>query len=250
MDSIQKFTGKAQGYEKYRPSYPGELLDYLYGEAGFSPESTIADIGAGTGLFSRLLLEKGSRVLCVEPNEDMRAVAWEKLQRYERCEFINAPAEHTLLDDCSVDFITAAQSFHWFAPEAFQAECRRILRPGGKAVLIWNSREKDDELVKETYRLCQMICPEFRGFSGGEETPERYEHFFRDGKYEQREFHNDLALNLKEFLGRYLSASYAPTRESGNYNEFVKALTGLFGAYQEGGRIRLPNRTRCYLGEV
>lgn len=250
MDATKKFSGKAEGYEKYRPTYPKGLLDYLYQEKGFQKDSVIADIGAGTGIFSRLLLERGSHVFCVEPNNDMRRVAWQKLQEYETCTFVNATAEHTLLNDQSMDFVTAAQAFHWFDQSAFAAECRRILRPGGKVVLLWNSREKNDEMVKETYQICQMICPEFKGFSGGEETPQKYQSFFREGRYEEKIFDNDLHLNLEEFLGRYLSASYAPSKEESRYFEFTKALTGLFGSYQKGGIITLPNKTRCYIGEV
>ena len=250
MDATEKFSGKAEGYEKYRPSYPKELLDYLYQDVGFQENSVIADIGAGTGIFSRLLLERGSRVYCVEPNDDMRRVARQKLQGFPSCTFVDATAEHTLLDDRSVDFFTAAQAFHWFDQTAFAAECRRILRAGGKVVLVWNNREKDSTIIKETYRICQEICPDSQGFSGGKETPEKYQSFFREGRYEERAFPNDQRMDLEGFLGRYLSASYAPSQEENRYFAFTKALTELFDSYQKGGAVTLPNQTHCYVGEV
>ena len=73
MDNTKKFTNKADKYVSSRPSYPTKLMDYLYNEVGFSDKSKIADIGAGTGIFTRQLLERKSDVIAVEPNDDMRA---------------------------------------------------------------------------------------------------------------------------------------------------------------------------------
>ena len=250
MDGIHMFFGKAEGYEKYRPSYPRALIDYYYRELGISSDSIIADVGAGTGLMSRLLLEKGSRVLCVEPNQDMAAVARERLKDYSRWEWVAATAENTRLPERSVDFITAAQAFHWFSQAKFKEECRRILRPGGKVALVWNNRNEDDSLTKESYLICKRICPEFRGFSGGKETPGDYRSFFRDGTYETRAFPNDLIMNEEQYLGRYLSASYAPKKGECGYEEFIKSLTGVFDAHQQDGYVKWRNTTFSSVGEV
>lgn len=250
MDAIKKFSGKAEGYDKYRPSYPRKLIDYYYQKVGFSPEHVIADIGASTGLMSRLLLERGSRALCVEPNADMGAVAWDKLQEYSRWEWIAAPAEDTGLPDQSVDFITVAQAFRWIDQAKFAAECRRILRPKGKVALVWNSRDREDARTRETWQICILVCPDFRGFSGEEETPGDCRAFFQDGTYEQRVFPNDLQMDLDQFLGRYLSASCAPKRGGNGYEEFVKFLTRVFDAYQQDGWVRLSNAAYSYVGEV
>jgi len=72
MKNEERFSSKADIYKKFRPTYPKELIDYLYAQTGFTKDSKIADIGSGTGIFSRLLLEKGSYVWCVEPNNEMR----------------------------------------------------------------------------------------------------------------------------------------------------------------------------------
>lgn len=134
--NINLFSGKADGYAKYRPTYPEALYELLYSSAGMTKDSIVADIGAGTGIFSRGLLERGSMVYCVEPNEDMRSEAEVYLRDYQKVEFVNAPAEATALQGHSIDFITVAQAFHWFDRLAFQQECQRILKHKGKVILI------------------------------------------------------------------------------------------------------------------
>ncbi len=80
----ERFSGKAKTYAKFRPKYPEEFIEYLYNELGFEKESIIADIGAGTGIFTEQLLKKGSTVFAVEPNEDMRRIAEENLSKYKK----------------------------------------------------------------------------------------------------------------------------------------------------------------------
>lgn len=111
-DSREIFSGKEQQYDKNRPHYPARLIDFLYDEVGFCVDSVIADIGSGTGIFSKQLAERGSTVICVEPNAAMRSVAQAKLAQYPHVRFTSGDCEHTELAEQSVDFITAAQAFH------------------------------------------------------------------------------------------------------------------------------------------
>jgi len=83
LKNEERFSNKADIYKKYRPSYPKELIDYLYSQVGFRQDSIIADIGSGTGILSCLLLERGSLVYCVEPNADMRKVAEKDLSGFK-----------------------------------------------------------------------------------------------------------------------------------------------------------------------
>ncbi len=81
---------------------------------GFSAGSVVADLGSGTGILSELLLKNGNLVFGVEPNAEMRAAGETLLAGYPRFRERRATAEATTLADCSVDFITAGQAFHWF----------------------------------------------------------------------------------------------------------------------------------------
>lgn len=105
------FSGKAEVYMQCRPRYAQGVLDFIRRETALTPDSLIADIGAGTGIFTEQLMSLGCRVAAVEPNGDMRSRIAETAPG---AEIISAPAEHTGLPDGSVSLITAAESFHWF----------------------------------------------------------------------------------------------------------------------------------------
>ena len=77
---IENFSGKADLYSKFRPSYSNEYINYLLSENHLSMGSVIADIGSGTGILTKLLLEKKLTVFAIEPNDDMRGIAGD-LQR-------------------------------------------------------------------------------------------------------------------------------------------------------------------------
>ncbi len=246
-----KFSGKADIYARFRPTYPDEALDYLYTDAGLSEESVVADIGSGTGILTELLLRRGSFVYGVEPNGDMRRTAEQSLAEYTRFRSVNASAEHTGLPASSVDFVTAAQSFHWFDRAAFKTECRRILKSGGKAALLWNSRDSQSALVAENDAVNRAFCPSFKGFSGGMrgEGPGEYNDFFRNN-CAYCVIRHDLVFDEDSFIGRNMSASYAPAQTDSRHADYIAALRELFRKYGSGGQLLMPNLTRIYVGEV
>ena len=73
-------AGKAENYDLGRPEHPEAFYDWLYGGFGLRPNAVIADIGAGTGKIARGFLERGGRVYAVEPDDDMRRIARERLR--------------------------------------------------------------------------------------------------------------------------------------------------------------------------
>ena len=254
--NTERFSGLGKIYSKYRPEYPKELFDYLYSSStegqGVKKESLIADIGSGTGKFTRALLERGNRVFAVEPNEDMRKAAEEGLSVFEGFVSVNGSDENTGLEDGSVDFVTAAQAFHWFDKQAFKTECRRILKPGGKVILIYNNRDVKSEQTEENYSIIKKYCPDFKGFSGGmggAAGKEEFGNFFSSG-FVTAEFNNDLSFDEESFIGRNLSGSYAPREGSEGYNGFIGELKILFKKFSNNGILIMPNFTRCYAGKV
>lgn len=251
METTEKFTGKADVYEKYRPEYPEAFLDDLIARNGLTAADTVADIGAGTGKLTRQLARRGLTVAAVEPNDDMRAAAERALAGFSSVTLHKGTAEHTGLAEGSAALVTAAQAFHWFDVEGFKAECKRILKPDCPAVLVWNSRDPESDLIVESEIICQRLCPLFNGFSGGiEESTDAYNRFFRDGQYEKKTFRNDIYYDLDGFIGRHLSASYAPKQGENNYQKFNDSIKQLFVKYSSGGKVLMPSITRSYIGLV
>lgn len=150
------FDHCAGNYARYRPGYPEELFAVLGAEAGRRAGRFAADVGAGTGIFSRALAAGGWRVIAVEPSPAML----EHVARTSGCaggdppiRLVCATAEATGLADRSVVLAAAAQAFHWFNPPYALAELARILQPGGLLALTWNNRDAGRSAFVEAYEL-------------------------------------------------------------------------------------------------
>ncbi|WP_407923711.1 class I SAM-dependent methyltransferase [Cohnella fermenti] len=253
MNSKQRFSNRVDTYVKYRPSYPKEALDYLFGEVGFGPGSVVADVGAGTGIFSALLLERGAHVIAVEPNEAMRAEAVGRLaaQGGDRFEAASGSAEATGLPDASVDGITCAQSFHWFDREATRAEFRRILKPGGRAALIWNNRVTTGTAFLEEYeQLLLGLGTDYAKVNHRNVTREHLEAFFRDGNVREARFAISQRFDFDGLSGRLRSSSYSPAPDTAGFAPMMKALRELFDRNEQGGTVSMDYVTEVYWGEV
>ncbi|AYG81287.1 putative methyltransferase [Streptomyces hundungensis] len=130
------FNAAAAQYAANRPSYPELLLDALEELAGRPlHDARVADIGAGTGIASALLHERGARVIAVEPGEGMAA-------QFRRTNpgipLVRGDGNRLPLATASADFLTYAQAWHWIDPAVAGPEARRVLRPGGALALWWN----------------------------------------------------------------------------------------------------------------
>ena len=246
------FSNKADLYKMFRPTYPAQLIEHLYSKAGFTKDSVIADIGSGTGIFSRLLIAQGSFVYCVEPNDDMRRAAEEDLKSHANFCSVGAPAENTGLEDKSVDFITVAQAIHWFDRQPFKRECQRILKPGGKLVLVWNERDYESEVIKKDFAIRAKYAVDKKGLGSGVGKKHGYHDLFVDGVREYLVFNNDLHLDRDDYIGRNLSTSYAP-REEANPEEYaglMREMNAFFDEYSSDGILNYPHFTQVHIGDV
>lgn len=250
-DNSTRFTGLAGIYDRFRPGYPDACLQWLADSAGLCGSAVVADIGAGTGKLSEELVLAGLRTVAVEPNPDMLEILERKASTTSLLSVVQATAEQTGLEDSSISLVTAGQSFHWFDPEAFRAECARILCPGAKVALLWNSRRRETDLVQANAEIFARHVPGFPGFSGDHRISDvMFAEFFRAAGYEYREFEHDQLLTLDEFLGRNLSATYAPRKGDPAYEPLVQDLRALFEEHRESDLLRFPLVTRVFLGGV
>jgi ubiquinone/menaquinone biosynthesis C-methylase UbiE len=136
------FGSVAEAYERARPLYAVEALEWLRGRL---PLRRVVDVGAGTGKLSRQLAELGADVVAVEPDADMRAVFARVLPDIE---LLAGSAEELPLADASVDVATVAQAFHWFDLERALPELHRVIRPGGGIAVVWNEWNDEDERMR------------------------------------------------------------------------------------------------------
>lgn len=237
-----KFSGKADDYDRYRPTYPTELADWLFARTN---AKTVADIGAGTGKFTKLLLAKAEKVIAVEPNGDML----KKLYRnVPTAQIINASAENTSIADGSVDLVTAATAFHWFDEDKFKAECKRILAPNGRIAIIFNEKIVDD-LIRECDEISRIYCG-YKGHAGKRSSAEgdaflRNEYF---SEVEYAEFEHSVCYDEDGFVGNTLSRSYALKPDDIGYDGYVWELRQLFKKMNDFGSVELKYKVTCYLG--
>ncbi len=143
----RSFGTVADRYDTYRPGYATDAVVWALGEQPLR----VADVGAGTGILSRLLQRLGHEVVAVEPDDLMRA----RLTRVSRgITVLAGTAEHIPLPDQSVDAVVAGQAYHWFDPVRAHREIARVLRPGGVFAAFWNDA---DPRAPWTLRLAEII---------------------------------------------------------------------------------------------
>jgi SAM-dependent methyltransferase len=145
-DAAQGFDRNADAYEAARPSYPAEAVAHVVGYGGIGPGRRVLDLAAGTGKLTRLLVPTGADVIAVEPVPGMRDRLVASLPE---AEVHDGTAEALPLPDAGFDAVTVAQAFHWFDAPVALAEIARVLRPGGHLFLIWNTRDRSHDWVRQ-----------------------------------------------------------------------------------------------------
>lgn len=246
MNHTNRFDGKGDIYAKARPKYSEKLFEHLKNVLNIAAGSEFADIGSGTGIFTEQLLGCGYKVYAVEPNADMRKKAEENLSRNNNFVSVDGEASATNLPDRSVDFITAAQAFHWFDAEKFKKECERILKPGGKVIIVYNSRGESAECTRALAALRSKYNPEFHGFSNGI-SEEKCIAFF-GGKCEIFRADNSLTYDREAYINRVLSSSYSLREGDEKYAEYLKEIGAIFDKYSSDGTLTVPTYTVAYIG--
>ncbi len=249
-NTIERFSNRVENYVKYRPDYPAEILQLFAAEMNLRKESVIADIGAGTGISARLFLENGNPVFGVEPNRAMREAAENFTQSFPNFKSVDGTAENTSLEEKSIDFIVAAQAFHWFNQTDARKEFKRILKDEGFVVLIWNERQLDTTaFLKDYENLLVEFGTDYETVRHENITKEKLQDFFQTD-FQQAVFQNRQTVNYDGLRGRMLSASYIPSEENPRYGAMLKKLESLFAEHAESGRIDILYDTKIFYGQI
>jgi SAM-dependent methyltransferase len=222
----------------------GFLLDVV------SLPAVVADIGSGTGILTRQLLDKGYELYAVEPNGPMRSVAERTLSGRPRFHSVRGTAETTTLPDGAVDLITCAQAFHWFDRVKSKLEFRRILKGNGRVAIVWNERLENASEVNRKYDdILRRMAPEYSNVSHRKVSLGDIEGFFVPGEVQLHTFPNQQVLDRCGFLGRLLSCSYVPNVGQPGHDEIVDAISDLFDEYEIEGKVTFVYETKLYLGQ-
>lgn len=250
-NATERFSNRVADYVRYRPDYPMALLGWLHDVLGVTPGWRVADIGAGTGISSRLFLDAGYRVTAVEPNAAMRdaMIAW--LGANPGFRAVDGRADATNLADGSIDLVTVAQAFHWFDPEAARREFGRILRPHGLVAIWWNSRKLHGTAFVEGYEaLLQRHGTDYAAVAERHADDARMHAWFGAGLRGSARFEHHQRLDFDGLRGRLLSSSYAPRAGHPGHEPMLQALRELFDATAIDGTVDMDYDTRIFAGEV
>lgn len=250
----ERFTGRVESYRRYRPGYPAEVVETLRGECGLGDGARVADIAAGTGLLTEVLLGAGFAVTAVEPNEEMRAAcatlrpsAKERAgdpggQRstYPKLTVVAGTAEATGLPDGSVDLITVAQAMHWFDLERTKAEFARILRPGGWCAVLYNNRRLTGDAFHDGYEaLLREFGVDYLAVKGQHMGRRRLAAFFAPEPMRCAVFENAQSFDYAGLEGRILSSSYMPQPGQPRFAEMQDVARRLFAETQRDGAVTM-----------
>jgi SAM-dependent methyltransferase len=250
-DPTRRFTDRAADYARHRPSYPPELIALLRDEMGLRPEHVVVDVGSGTGILAEMLLASGNRVLAVEPNRAMAEEAIRRLGANPLFRDVDGRAEATGLDAGQVDFIVAAQAFHWFDPARSRDEFRRILKPEGWVALVWNVRRVDGTPFLLDYEaFLRRWGTDYDAVSSRYRDEAALATLFGAVGYHRRRFGYRQTFDLDGLRGRLLSSSYTPSAGDPRREAMLLALPDLFARHQQGGQVAFDYDTWVYYGRL
>lgn len=245
--SAAGFATDMSVYERGRPSYPPEVVAWLIDGLGIGPGARVADLAAGTGKLTRLLVPTGAELIAVEPSAAMRA---ELASAVPGVPILDGTAEAMPFDDESLDAVTVGQAFHWFDVARSTAELARVLVPGGALGFVWN--ERDTAAEPWVAELSELIRWEQRLAVGVPMNVELdWQRIFAEravgfGPLERFDTTYRHELDVDTLVQRVLSTSYiasAPADEQQRIDDGVRSITAGFP-----DRFELPYITVAYRG--
>ncbi len=248
-DPTLRFSDRVEDYERYRPTYPAEVIDVLAEMTRLEPPWTVVDVGSGTGLSTVPFLARGHEVWAVEPNPEMRAAAERLLGGRSGFHSVEGTAEATGLDAGSMDLAVAAQAFHWFRTRETRVELRRVLRAPGWVALLWNTRRTRGTPFLEGYEALLERHGTDYGEVRHDRRQESVSEFFAAG-HDRRVLPNEQLLDRTGLRGRVTSSSYVPPPGDPGHEPMLEALDALFEEHAEDGLVRLTYDCEILVGRL
>ncbi|MDE5457573.1 methyltransferase domain-containing protein [Bradyrhizobium sp. CSA112] len=252
--SWAEFTGQGRNYDRYQPSYPSDvakLVSQHIQRAGLV--GGIADVGSGTGIFTRVLAREIDGIIPiigVEPNQDMIQVAMDAMPPDLQVSFQSAPAEQLPFQQASLSALVFATAAHRFDRKKFFGEVARTVQPGGMLALVHNRhRYWDSDALTEFHSFIESCVPGYRrgtftNKNGGYSNMDFRSELLEDSRFsdvEVRSWEWDFETNLEHFIITGISTSIVQrSAEVVGCNKVVEFLRDLFRRYSIDGSLKQP----------
>lgn len=240
------FGRAADAYERTRPGYPPDAVAWLADRLGLGPGALVADVAAGTGKLTRLLVPTGATVVAVEPVAGMRAV----LRRVvPAVPVVAGTAEAAPFRTSALDAVTVAQAFHWFDAGAAFAELARVLRPGGALGVVWNRRLRTTDWLARVWDVMDRVERDAPWREQDRPDP-AVAVAAGFGQADTAEFHHEQHSTPDELVERLGGVSHvsalAPERRAAVLDE-VRQVLATHPDTRGRDRLAVPYRVECYV---
>jgi len=249
MNAVDRYSEKAVTYARCRWDYAAEAIQALVTECGLSEHSIVADIGSGTGMVTRHLVDRVQTVFAVEPNADMRNLATEALHAHGSYQSVSGFSDATTLPDNCVQMITVGRALHWFPAESTRAEFSRILKPDGWLAIF--SVSCTDPALLDSLKAVRV---EENGWEVAVDKERMHlvplSFYFGHDSFRKLIFAGSVRETWEAFLGRWCSTSPAPGPDHPLRPRFERALRDVFERHAVDGVLTVSNGTEIAFGQV
>jgi SAM-dependent methyltransferase len=215
----RSFGDTADDYDRARPGYPAEAVEWLLGTRPLD----VIDVGAGTGKLTAILARAGHRVTAVEPLAPLRRKLSQALPAVRAT---SGRAERLPLDDAAADAVVVGQAFHWFDARAAVGEISRVLRPAGVLGLIWNFRDESQRWMRELTTI-----------TGADGLPDGWtverEVLPRVASASRRDFRLEHPVDRERLLALVRSWSYVATLAAAEHKRVLARVHELWDAHPD-----------------
>ncbi len=248
------FDKEAAVYQRSRPSYPPDAVQWIIDGLGLAPGARCVDLAAGTGILTALLQPTGCSLVALEPVAGMRAQLRAVLPGVPCA---SAVAEALPIAPSSLDGVTIAQAFHWFDAERALAELRRVLRVGGHVALVWNARDRSHEWVNAVWGVMDRVekhAP-WRNHDhvATSDSQQRREDSLTGapgfGAVHTAEFHHEQPMTPELVVERIKGVSHVAVLDAADQEAVLDEVRAILATHPDtAGRtaLSLPYRVDCY----
>ncbi len=248
------FTTLAEKYSTNRPDYSLSVLNAIFGMVN-KPRSEIdvADVGAGTGIWTRMLSASGCRsITAVEPNDEMRRMGETDVNN-GRITWHKGSGEATTLADESCDLVSMASSFHWVDFEKGTTEFCRILKPNGYFVAIWNPRYiNDNPILVDIENKIYELSPNVKRVSSGksafvDELSQKLENSALLSEVVYLQGKHQIVMSAEQYIGAWESVN--DVRVQMGEDNFAQFMAYVKSKIMPLGKISCTYLTRAWVAK-